>query len=116
MSLERMLWMLDEIKQAIVHMEKARQYWMEEEKVRYGELMTLPEIRCAKCRKLVGGDGIEPSTSAVSSQRSASELTAQNRDKGEIRVEGSSRVFQQMEQPISLMSRSGCQSGIEEDQ
>ena len=107
---ERMLWMLEELKQAIIHLENARAFWEQEERERSGELTTLHEkpVRCLDCRKLVGGAGVEPATSCVSSKRSTAELTAL-RDKTVTTVLGSPVLFNEIAQTIQVMSRDGDQ-------
>lgn len=70
MDLQRLIWMLDEIKEGLLHLEKARAYWEAEENDQATQLIYVLRSR------LVGGDGIEPSTSCVSSKRSTAELTA----------------------------------------
>ena len=113
---ERMLWMLEEIKQAIIHMERARAYWEQEERERHGELMTLHDkpVRCLDCRKLVGGAGVEPATSCVSSKRSTAELTALGRDNGETKVDGFTRPNSSFSIAVQSMSRYGSSGNGEE--
>lgn len=113
MSLERVLWMLDELKQAILHLENARAYWEAEERERYGELTRLREepVRCLDCRKMVGSTGIEPVTSAMSTRCSTAELAAHTRDKIVTTVLGSPLFINEITQVAATMSKDGQSIG-----
>ena len=76
MDLQRLMWMLDEIKEGLLHLEKARAYWESEENDQAAQLICVIRSKPERI-VMVGGDGIEPSTSCVSSKRSTAELTAQ---------------------------------------
>lgn len=65
--------------------------------------------RCPECGKVVGAAGIEPATSAMSTQRSTTELRAQ-RDKTETWAKHNGKENSNLTAPTGVMSKSSSQA------